>query len=106
MKYTKALATILIITSLLATGCTTGGYGYANIGVGQNGDFIKGAPNWNDGGGTGAMFTAGYAQPVSDHVWVGGKFSHYSQWEVGRPFNDIQESMSEHVFLYLELRTQ
>ena len=48
---------------------------------------------WDDGGGVGAYFAI-------RNEWDNGVFiqlSHYSQWDVGKPFNDRDESSLTHV---------
>jgi hypothetical protein len=65
---------------------------YFEIGAGNNTNITPNNTPWNDGGGVGAYFSL-------RNQWDNGLFiqwSHYSQYDVGAPFNYDPESSLDH----------
>ena len=68
---------------------------FIEVGIGTNNSLINPGQDWNDGGGTGAYI--GIRREWSNG-WV-IQLSHYSQWEIGPPFNNKEESSLDHIGL-------
>jgi len=79
---------ILLITMLLFTASATAGDTYLEIGAGKNGSLLKNSHEWEDQGGVGAYFALRYE---FDAGWF-AQITHYSQYDVGRPFDNRAES--------------
>jgi len=99
MKYLIALL-LLFSSSAIADR-----YFYVEVGAGHNTSIWGGRP-WDDGNGLGATFTLGWTGNIlqSDHWYGTVKWSHFSQWNVGKPFNDETESKLDHFGVGLQYR--
>jgi len=65
---------------------------HLEVGAGNNTNLTGSAVPWDDGGGMGAYLALRYeTKRVVCH------FSHYSQWDIGAPFNDTDESSLDHL---------
>jgi hypothetical protein len=87
MKY------ILIMLALFAGSVVAESKTYFEIGAGKNGNLLSCSKCWNDGGGVGAYIAI-------RNEWSNGLFiqaAHYSQYDVGPPFNKEKESTFEHI---------
>ena len=97
--YIFLAAVLLFSASLFARD-----YFYAEIGLGNNTDLTGASIPWDDGGGTGSMFAFGYSWRVARTVQVEINWSHYSQIDVGPPFNHKKESSLDHFGIKLRKR--
>ncbi len=70
---------------------------FIELGVGNNTNLTGCSVCWDDGGGTGAHLAVGYTFPIRHNVSLDLHWSHFSQWEVGAPFNDKHESSVDHI---------
>ena len=85
----------IILLCLLAASCgyktlPTKGV-YFELGAGKNKTFSKNN-KWEDGNGTGSYFSFRYEADVGVCHWT-----HLSQWDVGKPFNDKAELSVNHL---------
>lgn len=84
---------LIILILLLFSGSTFACDGFhVEIGAGKNGNFTGSSVPWDDGGGVAAYFGLRYYGKLGVC-----QYSHYSQWEVGPPFNDAVESSLDHI---------
>lgn len=88
----------LALAALAATGCSTSST-YLEVGAGHNGSFFQERSDlqWDDGDGVGFYGSLRHEVPVHDRVDLVLQYSHYSQWDVGPPFNDRAESSLDHI---------
>lgn len=85
----------IILLCLIISGC---GYKtlptkrvYFELGAGKNQTTFGNSDKWEDGDGTGGYFSFRYETNIGVCHWV-----HLSQWDIGPPFNDKQESSVNH----------
>ena len=95
---------LVVVFMFSAAAFAHGNFAYAEIGIGNNTDLTGASIPWEDGGGTGTMFAFGYAWEVEPTVQVEINWSHYSQIDVGPPFNDKNESSLDHFGIKLRKR--
>tara|TARA_R110000796_G_scaffold163624_1_gene280579 strand:+ start:166 stop:471 length:306 start_codon:yes stop_codon:yes gene_type:complete len=69
---------------------------YLELGLGNNTNLTGSSTPWNDGGGTGGFFSFNYETLLYKRTYVIYHWSHYSQLQVGPPFNDDDESSLDH----------
>ena len=51
-----------------------------------------------------AQIELGYRWPISQNHWIDFKVTHHSYWFVGKPFNDDDEEVSDHINIGYEYR--
>ena len=85
---------IIICVLFAGEGIACEGGMHLEIGAGKNGNLTSQheSTQWEDGGGVGSYFSLRYEWKYA--VCQG---SHYSQWNVGPPFNDKPESSLDHL---------
>ena len=67
------------------------------LGAGWNGNLTGASIPWNDGGGIGGYGQLAYEHELSDTSSLIAHWTHISQWDVGKPFNDDSESSVDHL---------
>jgi hypothetical protein len=92
------LCAIFVVTNFIFGGEAKAGP-YVEVGVGNNTNLSGCSECWNDGGGTGALLGMGYIHHVSPEVSLVVHWTHFSQWEIGAPFNNKDESSIDHLGL-------
>ncbi len=90
-------------------------YVAVGIGAGQNGNAFRCSICWDDAGATGSIMYLRYRNRIyrfadgsafsGCELWVGGDINHFSQWEVGPPNNDTDESSLDSIMAVIELRS-
>jgi hypothetical protein len=86
------MKTILIILALFASPVVADSETYLEIGAGKNSNILGCSICWEDSGGVGAYLAI-------RNEWSNGffiQFTHYSQYDVGKPFNDKSEATLDH----------
>ena len=91
---------ILILFSLPAQA----DYWFAEIGIGNNTNLTGCSICWDDGGGMGAILSGGYVWEHDNDVFVKAFIFHDSQWDVGPPWNDDDESSLDFIGLSIQKR--
>ena len=66
---------------------------YIEVGAGRNTNITAASIPWDDGGGTGAYFALRNEWEIGVFI----QWSHYSQYEVGAPYNSESESSLDHI---------
>ena len=69
------------------------------IGAGANGNFMLDNDSWDNADGVGGYFSL----RLESDKWL-CHLTHYSQWDVGPPFNDEYESSLDHIGCAVGLR--
>ena len=93
---------LIVIAALAALGgCaqleSIPGETYLEVGAGKNSSRGTEWYGWHDGGGVGFYGSLRHEIPVHERVDLVLQYSHYSQWNVGPPFNDTAESSLDHI---------
>ena len=91
---------ILMLLALLPMIAMADSSTYFEIGAGKNGNLTGSSHEWYDNGGTGAYFA--FRTEWDNGFFV--QYSHYSQYEVGQPFNDKGESSLDHIGFGLRIK--
>ena len=79
-------------------------YFYLSAGIGQHFNGWGDDFPWEDGGGVGAKLAGGHAWPLGNDRWLTLEFNHLSQWDVGPPFDDTDESSVDSLTINFEKR--
>lgn len=81
-------------------------YCYVGFGLGKNQSLTGSYQPWDDGGGTGTTLYVGCAWTMDPdrNWWYGMAYRHYSQIDVGPPWDREGESTLDHIGLWLEYR--
>lgn len=95
---------ICIAAIVLLSGCAIDQRIYAEVGGGKNMSFTNNTHEWNDGGGTAFYGALRYERPITERIEFVGQYSHFSQWEVGPPFDNTAESSLDHVGVALRFK--
>ena len=110
-RFILALVTVLIVYSIwVDTAQAHGNYAYIELGLGNNTNLSGSSIPWDDGGGTAAMFSFGYAFMLENDVQLEVHWSHFSQLDVGaigvKPLNNISpdESSLDHFGIKIRKR--
>jgi hypothetical protein len=77
---------------------------FLEIGAGQNNNLTGCSICWDNGGGTGAYFALRYEEQITESITGFAQYSHYSQYEIGVPFNNKPESSLDHIGVGLRFR--
>ena len=95
---------ILIMTALtFGVGAADRDHFYLGLGLGKNGMWFSGG-TWEDQGSLGCGGKIGYRHHIAGNWYGDANFSHYSQCFVGAPWNDEDETESDHLFYFFEYR--
>ena len=100
---------LTLFTALyMALSCTSlaahDGYFYTGIGFGSNDNWFGCSDCWDDGGGVGSSLFAGYSLDFGNGIHGALEWRHYSQIDVGPPFNDDDESSLDTLHITFEKR--
>jgi len=96
MKNLIALAALVALTGCSQLNFLPGDT-YVEVGAGHNSSPGTESYDWYTGGGVGFYGAIRQEIPVHERVDLVLQYSHYSQWNVGPPFNDTAESSLDHV---------
>jgi len=96
----KTLVFILLFVSNV--GIASGNYYYMSVGAGNNTSIFGSSIPWEDGGGVGGSLGLGLKIDLGDDMWADCGWRHFSQWDVGPPMNNIDESTLDHLGCALE----
>ena len=80
------------------------GFFYVKVGVGHNSSPTYSATEWIDHDEIGGRFAIGHRHQFSKHFYGDLNWTHISQYNVGKPFDDIDETASEHWYYDIEYR--
>ena len=90
----------LLLILIMFSGTVEAGTFSLEIGAGFNTNIGGAAIPWDDGGGLGGYGRLAYEHDLGNSTviyhWI-----HLSQWNVGAPFNDKQESSVDHLGIAL-----
>jgi hypothetical protein len=98
---TKIIAVSLALT---LTGCVSGSEIYGQFGVGDNKSPRYSDTIWIGEDNLGCHGEVGYRHPFTKRLYGGISASHFSQCDLGKPFNEEEETASEHFYMNLEYR--
>lgn len=79
-------------------------YWFIGIGVGDNSNATGCSVCWEDQDGLGGVLVVGREWTLAPELAVRAHWLHLSQYDVGPPFNDKDESSVDHFGIYLEYR--
>ena len=97
-----AILWIIIIFGI--SQCEAASFFYVKVGVGKNSSPTYSATEWIDHDEIGGRFAIGHRHQFSEHFYGDLNWSHISQYNVGYPWDDIDESASEHWYYDIEYR--
>tara|TARA_R110000851_G_C13000138_1_gene558219 strand:- start:580 stop:870 length:291 start_codon:yes stop_codon:yes gene_type:complete len=93
---------IFIVLALFAGPVAAESETYLEIGAGKNGNLLSCSICWHDGGGVAAYISI-------RNQWSNGLFihlTHFSQYDVGPPFNQRAESTIDHLGIGMRWRVR
>ena len=68
-----------------------------SLGAGWNGNLTGYSIPWDSADGVGAYLQIAHEWELSERTSVVAHWTHISQWDVGKPFNDLDESSVDHL---------
>ncbi len=94
----------IAIALIVLSGCAHDQAVYAELGAGKNMSVTNRVHEWEDSGGVGFYGALRYERPINEQFTFVGQYAHYSQWDVGPPWNNLPESSLDHVGVALRFK--